>query len=93
MEADDAFIPQNFCPTQQPPVEEENNNPSHSPLQCSCVASETHRRQVAEEEENDSDLELEDHLNRNFVRNRRYTESMVRIQAMAMSDEDDDYGE
>lgn len=40
----------------------------------------------------DSDLDLADHLNKNFVRNRRYTESMVRIQAMAMSD-DDDYGE
>lgn len=44
------------------------------------------------EEEGDSDLDLADHLNKNFVRNRRYTESMVRIQAMAMSD-DDDYGE
>lgn len=39
-----------------------------------------------------SDLDLADHLNKNFVRNRRYTESMVRIQAMAMSD-DEDYGE
>lgn len=46
-----------------------------------------------EEDGGDSDLDLADHLNRNFVRNRRYTESMVRIQAMAMSDEDDDYGE
>lgn len=46
-----------------------------------------------EENGGDSDLDLEDHLNKNFVRNRRYTESMVRIQAMAMSDEDDDFGE
>lgn len=40
----------------------------------------------------DSDLDLADHLNRNFVRNRRYTQNMIRIQAMAMSD-DEDYGE
>lgn len=40
----------------------------------------------------DSDLDLADHLNRNFVRNRRYTENMIRMQAMAMSD-DEDFGE
>lgn len=58
-------------------------------------ANEDQREAEAEEEEEgtDCDLELRDHLNKNFVRNRRYTEHMVRIQAMAMSDEEDDYGE
>lgn len=39
----------------------------------------------------DWDPDLVDHLNKNFVRNRKCTVSMVRIQAMAISD-DDDYG-